>query len=119
MNTVNTTGRQGDVALVRVTSLPQGLEPTKRDSLDRIVLAYGERSGHAHAIRDQHVTAFRMAGSEDVAYIEVGGSGHAILSHEYESGALAEHHPLTLEPGVYRVALQREYSPEAIKRVVD
>jgi hypothetical protein len=30
-----------------------------------------------------------------------------------------EHQPITLEPGIYRVWQQREYTPEAIRRVVD
>lgn len=121
MNTVTAAnpGRQGDVALVRVDSLPKGLEPTKRDHIGRIVLAYGEASGHSHAIRDSHVTGFRMAGSEEVDYIEVGGSGAATLNHEYESGKQAEHHALDLPPGAYKVVRQQEYSPEAIRRVVD
>ena len=119
MNTIETTGRQGDVALVRIDRLPEGLKPAIRDVIGRYVLAYGESSGHAHAIRDAHVTGFRMAGSEEVDYIEVGGAGPATLNHEYENGKLAEHHPLTAEPGFYQVVRQREYSPEAIKRVVD
>jgi len=30
-----------------------------------------------------------------------------------------EHGPISLEPGTYRVWIQREYSPEAIRRVLD
>ena len=30
-----------------------------------------------------------------------------------------EHGPITLEPGVYKVRIQREYSPEAIHNVAD
>lgn len=127
MNVINQTARQGDVMLVRVDKLPEGLIPTERDKHGRIVLAHGEKSGHGHAIRDPHVMGLRMAGTEPdptgvsggVDYIEVGGSGPATLNHEYVSGDLAEHLPITLPPGIYRVALQREYSPEAIKRVVD
>lgn len=129
MTTVNIdkTARQGDVMLVRVEALPADLIPTKRDNHDRIVLAHGEKSGHGHAIRDPHVCGFRLATTGDdptgvsggVDYIEVGGSGPATLNHEYVSGQMAEHHPVALSPGVYRVALQREYSPEAIIRAAD
>lgn len=128
MNTIEKTARQGDVMLVRVDKLPAGLVPAKLDNLGRITLAYGESSGHSHSIRDKHVTALRMAGAEDldptgvwggVDYIEVGGSGPATLSHEYASGEMAEHHPITLPPGLYKIELQQEYSPEAIIRVAD
>lgn len=125
--TLQKPGRQGDVVLVRVDSLPAGLVPTDRDEIGRIVLAHGERSGHGHAIRDKGVCGFRLATTEPdpsgvsggVDYIEVGGSGPATLNHEYETGALAEHHPLVLAPGYYRVQLQREYSPAGIQRAAD
>lgn len=127
MNVIEKTARQGDVMLVRVASLPEGLIPTKRDKVGRIVLAHGERSGHGHAIRDPHVCGFRLATTGDdptgvsggVDYIEVGGSGPATLAHEYESGAMAEHEPIGLPPGVYKIALQREYTPQAIVRAAD
>lgn len=126
MNTIQTTARQGDVMLVRVDIMPNGLIPTKRDKHDRIVLAHGEKSGHGHAIRDKGVCGFRMAHTTDdptgvsggVDYIEVGGSG-GTLSHEYASGKMAEHEPISLLPGIYRVALQREYTPAAIVRAQD
>lgn len=127
MPTINKTARQGDVLLVRVDQLPEGLIPTKRDKIGRIVLAHGERSGHGHAIRDPHVCGFRLASTgEDptgvsggVDYIEVGGSAPARLSHEYESGQMAEHDPIDLPPGLYKIALQREYQSSGIVRAQD
>lgn len=126
MTTINKTARQGDVMLVRVDKLPEGLTETPRDKAGRIVLAHGEKSGHGHAIRDANVRGLRLSTTREdptgvsggVDYIEVGGSG-ATLSHEYITGQKAEHEAITLPPGIYRIALQREYSPEAIVRVVD
>lgn len=120
-------GRQGDVMVTKIDKLPDGLIATPRDQHGRIVLAHGEHSGHGHAIRDPHVMSLRMAGTEPdptgvhggVDYIEVGGSGPATLSHEYTSGELAEHEPLVLPPGFYRVDLQQEYSPQGIRRAAD
>lgn len=127
MNVIEKTARQGDVMLVRVDKLPAGLEPVQRDAVGRIVLAFGESSGHGHAIRDKHVTAFRIGPAEfdptgvsgGVDYIEVGGSGSATLAHEYASGEMAEHHPIDLPPGFYKIELQQEYRPEGIVRVED
>lgn len=127
MNMIEKTARQGDVMLVRIDQLPEGLIETKRDRTGRIVLAHGEKSGHGHAIRDKHVSGFRLSTTMDdpsgvsggVDYILVGGSGCATLNHEYESGTMAEHHPIGLPPGTYKIALQREYSPSAIVRAQD
>ncbi|HEY9219505.1 MAG TPA: hypothetical protein VIO94_15770 [Phenylobacterium sp.] len=124
--TIDQIARQGDVVLVRIDKLPDGLIETKRDQHGRIVLAHGEKSGHGHAIREPNVTSLRMAGtSEDptgvsggVDYILVGGSG-ATLNHEYASGQMAEHHPVSLPPGAYKVVLQQEYAPAGIQRAVD
>lgn len=127
MPAIETTARQGDVVLVRIDALPDGLIPTQRDRSDRIVLAHGERSGHGHAIRQRNVCGYRMTDTQPdptgvsggVDYIEVGGSGPATLNHEYESGQMAEHHPISLSPGFYKVVLQQEYTPQAIVRAVD
>lgn len=111
--------RQGDIYIERVDALPAGASEAKRDELGRIVLARGEAHDHTHAIRDKGVCGFRMAGSEEVDYVEVGGSG-ATLRHEYSSGAIAEHQDIPLAPGVYKVGRQREYvAPQIERRVVD
>lgn len=118
--------RQGDVLVEPVATLPPDAKPAERDALGRVVLALGEASGHAHAIRCAEVVAFRMPSSELdatanralVDYILVGGSG-AKLAHEYDSGAKAEHDTLDLAPGAYRVVQQREYSPEELRSVAD
>lgn len=126
MDIIKNAARQGDVMLVRVNKLPEGLIETRRDNIGRIVLAHGEKSGHGHAIRDKGVCSFRLATTGDdptgvsggVDYIEVGGSS-ATLNHEYASGKMAEHEPITLPPGIYKVALQRVYTPQAIVRAQD
>ena len=116
--------RQGDVLIERVEELPSGLKEAARDEHGHIVLAHGEHSGHRHAIREEHVTAFRFESAERDAlaaeydYILVGGSG-ATLRHEYVTGVMAEHEPVALAPGVYRIVGQRTYTPAAIVRAVD
>ena len=42
--------RQGDVLLIRVAALPSVLTERPTDA-GRVVLAYGEVTGHAHAVR--------------------------------------------------------------------
>lgn len=124
MNTINEVARQGDVLLKRIDKLPPNLKETARDEHGHIVLAFGEHSGHRHAIRDKEVTSFRFETAErdalsaEVDFIQVGGSG-ATLNHEYVTGVKADHEPITLPPGLYQVVGQREYSPDEIRRAVD
>ena len=111
--------RQGDILIARLDALPAGLRPAPRDGLGRIVLARGELHDHTHAIRSPNVCAFCLFDAEDVEWIEVGGSS-AVLNHEYSSGAMAEHAPVSLEPGVYRIVRQREYvASNVVRRVAD
>ena len=100
--------RQGDVLLTKISSLPLAAKPVEDNGT--IVLAYGEATGHHHAIRNGKAKMYTDL--ETLAsYIEV-AEAMALLEHE-------EHATIILEPGIYRVGLQREYHPKEIKRVVD
>lgn len=51
--------RQGDVGMQYVASLPAGAKPV--ENTGRIVLAYGEVTGHAHAIAAEEAQEFTFA----------------------------------------------------------
>lgn len=99
--------RQGDVGIERVANLPtQAAEIAPKDG--RIVLAYGEVTGHAHAFAEiTKVREFSFAAERFIQVMEA-----ATLRHE-------EHAPITLPPGIYKIHQQREYRPEAIRNVAD
>jgi len=99
--------RQGDVMLVRARAISKGATQVPRER-GRIVLAYGEATGHAHAVLDEDVMLLERG---DVRFLKVGTAG-ATLQHE-------EHAPVTIAPGSYRVVRQREYSPQEIHNVAD
>lgn len=95
--------RQGDVLLIRVEAAPAGeTRPVPREG-ERIVLAHGELTGHAHAIAD--ADAELRADAARRRWLRVGAAG-ATLRHE-------EHAPIALPPGTYRVVQQREYAPDS------
>ena len=100
------TVRQGDVMLMRVDVLPKDAEKQEDDG--RIVLAYGEVTGHAHAISTKFATRYQWKGD---VLIDVGEQG-AELVHE-------EHSTIVLQPGVYKKIQQVQYTPERIINVTD
>lgn len=103
--------RQGDVLIEKIGgAIPPGAVAEPRDEQNRVVLAHGEVTGHAHALLDEGVVLYRDAQSGDVL-LSVGGGGASVV-HE-------EHATIPLEPGNYRVTRQREYSPEEIRNVAD
>ena len=116
--------RQGDVLLIRVddgTTIDTEGEHD-RDQHGRLVLAYGEASGHAHAIRAKHVSARRVKAEASALVadllLEVRGKS-CNLRHEYADGRQADHDTVRLDPGRYLVRRQREHSPAGERTVSD
>ncbi len=108
---MNTQFRQGDVLLVQVGFLPEdaSLEPTSVAPIkNRIILAEGELTGHAHAVPSAAAAMYQWQGDRLLAVNQA-----TALTHE-------EHNPIALQPGIYKVVIQRQYDParDAV-RVVD
>ena len=102
--------RQGDVLIIPTRTILTNTRPVPRDR-GRIVLAYGEITGHAHAITSKD--ARLLEGDQlNVRFLEVLAEGGVALRHE-------EHDTVTIPRGTYRVVRQREYAPEAIRNVAD
>lgn len=111
----------------------------------RVVLAHGEVTGHHHAFNPHsQVTMFREDGSGSGLFSRFGGGSASQPRHGVESiprardgsinpaqrrfievdGDVAllehdEHGTIEVPKGFYEVIIQREYSPEAIRRVED
>ena len=118
--------RQGDVLLSQVKSLPKGCELATGQER-KIILAWGEVTGHHHRIEDHiHISAEAASEIADAAiarakarlwvhptgtrYLEV--TEPVSLTHE-------EHSAHTIPPGIYEIPNQVEYTPAALRRVAD
>lgn len=99
--------RQGDVMLRPVARIPA--TAARQEQNDRIVLAYGEVTGHAHAIHELEDVDVLVT-ADGTMYLSV--TRPVALQHE-------EHATIVLTPGKYERVLQREYSPSAIRNVLD
>ena len=90
--------RQGDVLLTRIQRVPKHGTAVPRDQ-GRIILAYGEVTGHAHELRSTTAVLETVDLSEGpVTYLTL--DEIAPLVHE-------EHGTILVERGVYRVTRQR------------
>lgn len=92
--------RQGDVFLMEVSKLPDNA--TQETAIDKIVLAYGEMTGHSHSVRTEDAKLYR---DHDDSYLVV--ETKASLVHE-------EHDTIPLPAGIYKVIRQREYNPRTL-----
>lgn len=100
--------RQGDVYVIPAT-IPSGTQPVARDK-GRVVLAWGEVTGHSHAIAAPAATLLSTA--ENERFLRIVGSA-VDLVHE-------EHATISIAPGEYRVVIGREFTPEmAAQPVID
>jgi hypothetical protein len=104
--------RQGDVMVSRVRAIPKGAVEVKQPS-DKIVLAWGEVTGHSHALAVDEAQEFTFADAGGIVrrFLKVFDKG-ATVRHE-------EHAPIPLPPGFYEITRQREYTPEEIRNVAD
>lgn len=100
--------RQGDVLVEKLamSKLPETAVIIPNDQ-QRTILAYGEVTGHAHALDARMASLYTWEGNR---LLEV--TKTTSLKHE-------EHAAITLEPGIYKVTQQREYTPGAIRNVAD
>ena len=100
--------RQGDVLLIAVAAVPGRAVPVPRDQ-GEVVLAYGEVTGHRHAIAEPHAELLVLPDQEiERRFLRIVGD-KALLRHE-------EHDTITLPPGTYQVVRQREYVPPSPSR---
>jgi len=133
--------RHGDVFLQSAT-IPENVKPVKG-----LTLAWGEATGHHHSLEPIKLTKKYMAnvkegpslvqryvtGKEllELQKVDYQGGRKAPVLMETEDGRMffrcfnttvlthQEHSAIVLPAGDYERIIQREYSPEAIKRVVD
>lgn len=100
--------RQGDVLLHPVAELPEGV---RRVEADRLVLAEGEVTGHAHVVTAPGAALYELPEPGFTRYLVVDREGVRLI-HE-------EHGAIAIAPGAYEVRRQREYAPGAIRNVAD
>ena len=86
--------RHGDVQITKVDALPKDAKKLSRNEL-----AYGEVTGHAHRVDIGDIFETK----EGKLYLSV--EKLTKVSHE-------EHKTLTVQPGVYRIGIKRQYNPE-------
>ena len=107
--------RQGDVLLRRVSALPDSkrLREVNRDEHSRLVLEYGEVTGHAHAVLSAGAKLYSVVDEAERVV------GQYLTVKEPTDLLHEEHGTITLPPGVYERWYQMEYDGEEERRVLD
>lgn len=103
--------RQGDVYFIPVAKIPAGGKKRENGTA-----AYGEVTGHSHRLDAKSSAIAEVIECGDGLFLQVSGEGislgGATFVHE-------EHGPITIPPGNYEIRIQREYTPEGVRNVLD
>lgn len=101
--------QQGDVLLMRVSSIPKSAKAVAPGEKG-VILAEGETHNHHHAIKDvEHAIAYEINGD---LYLEV--SAPVVLTHE-------EHGPIEIPEGIYEIGkvLEKDHLTRIVRPVAD
>ena len=109
--TAKTMYRQGDVLIIATPGIPAGAQPVPLIA-NRIVLASGEATGHAHAICDDSASLYTLRELDDEMERYLHTDRAVTVTHE-------EHGAVTIPAGDWIVRRQREYAPEELRMVGD
>lgn len=100
--------RQGDIMLIEVNNIPK-IAVEEKINKQTIVLAEGEATGHAHKIDNKNAALF-IDKKKQQLYIILTQPNELI--HD-------EHGKIDMPIGKFKVIRKREYTPEAIRTVLD
>lgn len=99
--------RQGDILFKQVKKIP---EDGKVRASGHIL--EGEATGHIHRVAEPQLAEWEVLDCGTRLFMSVSAEGGVSIVHE-------DHDTLVLPAGNYEIVRQREYSPEAIRNVMD
>lgn len=114
MKQINKMGAQGDLLVLRVDSVPEGL---KEEAVKSGYVAAHSETGHHHVLGLKEAHEAKLFRGEDpfTCYLQLAGAGAEIVHHR----PFDTHESLSLSPGIWCFKNQREYQPEGWRKVSD
>lgn len=108
--------RQGDVLLVQVSALPNGVSEVPLEN-GRIVLMHGEVTGHAHAIQQSPAEIVNRAIARARLYALADGTRYLDVQESVEMRHEEHTHHMIL-PGIYELPIQVDMTTDKMPRRV-
>lgn len=116
MKTFTKMAAQGDFMILKIDTLPDGLEPFQARG-NEYVIAHSE-TGHDHVMERTHVEAYQPKNTKEVDLYEL----FLVVKEPTPVNHLRSfdtHEPILVPPGNYKIRRQREYTPEGFRRAAD
>lgn len=117
MKTFKNQAAQGDLFIRRIETLPAGVQPSLPEK-GQFIVAHSE-TGHHHVIDEQPTVQLFTSKDPLVSYlqvIEATEQTEVLLRHLRNFDT---HETIKIQPGVYELRRQREFTPEGWRRVED
>lgn len=116
MRTFKNFAAQGEAFIRRVSSTPDGTMEIKAENGSHII-AHSE-TGHHHVMDSEHVTVLERTKDvpEGMKILHLIVKEPTALEHLRPNDT---HEPIMFDKGEYEIRLQREYTPEGLRRVMD
>lgn len=110
---------QGDIQIVSVEDLPEGLVPVERT--DGVLVVAHSETGYHHTISDDGVALFDNPADPLTRYVVVPPRRSARLEHKrsYDTHRTLRMAGRPNVMTVYKITRQREWAPEGWRQVVD
>ena len=114
MKTFIRSAAQGDCLLRKIAKLPRGLTAVKSET-GQFIIAHSE-TGHNHCIKERPTVKLYASLDQFRGYLEVTGDEPVVLEHHR---SFDTHEALEIQPGIYEIRRQREYTPQGYRRAAD
>ena len=102
---------QGDLCIIPIARIPDGLDEAQPDGAGNHVVAHSE-TGHHHVVSS--LAARVWVASAMLAYMRVREQAELLHMRPFD-----QHEALSLPPGDYQILRQREGAPAGWRRVED
>ena len=128
MKTFERMAAQGDFIIMRISEIPAGVKPMEAEN-GKIIVAHSE-TGHNHVMEAERVQAFvpvvfKDDGTEAVEEVNSGQDIYELFLQVDAPTPIEHlrsfhtHDSIMVNPGLYRIRRQREYTPEGWRRAAD
>lgn len=117
MKTFTKMAAQGDFIIMRISKIPNNVEPMKSENNMQYIIAHSE-TGHNHVMERTNVDAFVPKNTKEVDLYEL----FLNVKEPTEINHLRSfdtHETLLVPPGQYVIKRQREYTLEGFRKAAD
>lgn len=117
MKTFNNQAAQGDLLIRRIDKLPEDVKAQNAEN-GVFVVAHSE-TGHNHVVEKHAGVEFFTTNDPMVSYLQVIESCDEVETIIKHLRAFDTHESIKINPGIYEIRRQREYTPEGWRQIQD